>query len=98
MRIIVARVMAIAVMLLVMAAWHDLEQLGVASLIEGFLVAAVAAPAATVVARWWTCPPHAAEASRGASAESLEAVRSRWWAGPAAMPVPSKERDVTHAT
>ena len=49
MRIIVARVMAIAVMLLVMAAWHDLEQLGVASLIEGFLVAATAA---TVVARW----------------------------------------------
>ncbi|WP_196773947.1 hypothetical protein [Methylorubrum extorquens] len=52
MRIIVAREMAIAVMLLVMAVWRGLEQLGVASLIKGCLVAAVAATAATVVARW----------------------------------------------
>lgn len=52
MRIILARVMAIAVMSLVMAAWHGLGQLGAASLIEGCLVAAVAATAATVLARW----------------------------------------------
>ncbi|CAO4181301.1 hypothetical protein EEDFHM_03894 [Methylorubrum populi] len=43
--------MAIAVMLLVMAVWRGLEQLGVASLVEGCLVAAVAATAATVLAR-----------------------------------------------
>ena len=52
MRIIVARVMAIAVMLLVMAAWHGLGQLGVGSLVEDCFVAAVAATAATVLARW----------------------------------------------
>lgn len=52
MRIILARVMALAVMVLVMAAWHGLEQLGATSLIEGCLAAAVAATAATVVARW----------------------------------------------
>ncbi|CAO4178644.1 hypothetical protein [Methylorubrum aminovorans] len=52
MRIIVARVMAVAVMLLVMAAWRGLEQLGVASLFEECLVAAAAATAATVLARW----------------------------------------------
>ncbi len=51
MRIIVARVTAIAVMLLVMAAWHGLGQLGVVSLVVGCL-AAVAATAVTVLARW----------------------------------------------
>ncbi|MFF9551167.1 hypothetical protein [Methylobacterium fujisawaense] len=52
MRIIGARVAAIAVMLLVMAVWRGLEQLGVASLVEGCLAAAVAATAATVLSRW----------------------------------------------
>ena len=52
MRIIVARVMAIAIMLLVMAVWRGLEQLGTAALVEGCIVAAVAATAATVLARW----------------------------------------------
>lgn len=52
MRIIVARVTAIAVMLLVMAAWHGLGQLGVVSLVVGCLAAAVAATAVTVLARW----------------------------------------------
>ncbi|MBN4098282.1 MULTISPECIES: hypothetical protein [Methylobacterium] len=52
MRIIGARVMAVAVMLLVMAVWRGLEQLGVASVVEGCLVAAIAATAATALARW----------------------------------------------
>jgi hypothetical protein len=52
MRIIAARVMAIAVMLLTLSMARRLEQLGVPSLTEGCLVAAVAATSVAVFARW----------------------------------------------
>lgn len=51
MRTIVARVMAIAVMLLVLAVARQLEQLGTVPLIEGCLVAAAAATAVMALAR-----------------------------------------------
>lgn len=51
MRTIVARVMAIAVMLLVLAVARLLEQLGTVPLIEGCLVAATAATAVVALAR-----------------------------------------------
>lgn len=51
MRTIVARVMAIAVMLLVLAVARRLEQLGTVPWIEGCLVAAATATAVVALAR-----------------------------------------------
>lgn len=52
MRIIAARAMAIAVMLLVLGTARWLEQLGPSQLLEGCLVASVAATAVVLLARW----------------------------------------------
>ncbi|WP_200913256.1 hypothetical protein [Methylobacterium sp. Leaf106] len=52
MRIIAARALAIAVMLLVLGLERWLDRLGMPLLIEGFLVAAFAATAVVVFARW----------------------------------------------
>lgn len=52
MRIIAARAMAIAVMLLVLGTAQWLEQLGTPLLFEGCLVASVAATAVVLLARW----------------------------------------------
>lgn len=52
MRIIAARALAIAVMLLVLGLERWLDRLGMPLLIEGCLVAAFAATAVVVFARW----------------------------------------------
>ncbi|WP_336489885.1 hypothetical protein [Methylobacterium nigriterrae] len=52
MRMIAARLVAIAVMSLVLAVARRLEQLGTDLVIEGCLVAAAAATAVVALARW----------------------------------------------
>lgn len=52
MKIIAARAMAIAVMLLVLGTARWLEQLGTSLLLESCIVACVAATAVVLLARW----------------------------------------------
>ncbi|WP_200957550.1 hypothetical protein [Methylobacterium sp. Leaf94] len=52
MRIIAARALAITIMLLVLGTARWLEQLGTSFVVEGCLVAAIAATAVVALTRW----------------------------------------------